>query len=154
MFPWQGWHTGGGGAFQFLGRLLPTLRFPRSKVPESVDTLSSPQPQLWPFLPRKRKCLPQGHTVYRARTDLIWTQSWVATPLFSPCSLPPGRCPGRAFLASPWRDGSRAAAPVCGFSRGTTARSVSLSWGAREVGSPCEWRGGARHCRLKSYLKV
>ena len=24
--------------------------------------------------------------------------------------------------------------------------SVSLSWGAREVGSPCEWRGGARHC--------
>ena len=27
-----------------------------------------------------------------------------------------------------------------------TARSVSLSWGAREVGSPCEWRGGARHC--------
>src|SRR5574340_969337 len=38
---------------------------------------------------------------------------------------------------------SRAAAPVCGFSRGTTARSVSLSWGAREVGSPCEWRGGA-----------
>ena len=41
---------------------------------------------------------------------------------------------------------SRAAAPVCGFSRGTTARSVSLSWGAMEVGSPCEWRGGARHC--------
>ena len=40
---------------------------------------------------------------------------------------------------------SRAAAPVCGFSRGTTARSVSLSWGAREVGSPCEWRGGGRH---------
>ena len=22
-----------------------------------------------------------------------------------------------------------------------TARSVSLSWGARDVGSPCEWRG-------------
>src|SRR5574342_382437 len=41
---------------------------------------------------------------------------------------------------------SRAAAPVCAFSRGTTARSVSLSWGAREVGSPCEWRGRARHC--------
>ena len=41
---------------------------------------------------------------------------------------------------------SRAAEPVCGFSRGTTARSVSLSWRAREVGSPCEWRGGARHC--------
>ena len=41
---------------------------------------------------------------------------------------------------------ARAAAPVGGVSRGTTARSVSLSWGAREVGSPCEWRGGARHC--------
>ena len=41
---------------------------------------------------------------------------------------------------------SRAAAPVCAFSRGTTARSVSLSWGAREVGSPCEWRGRAPHC--------
>src|SRR5574337_340005 len=41
---------------------------------------------------------------------------------------------------------SRGAAPVCGCARGTTARSVSLSWGAREVGSPCEWRGGARHC--------
>src|SRR5574337_990952 len=41
------------------------------------------------------------------------------------------------------RGGSRAAAPECGFSRGTTARSVSLSWGAREVGSPCEWRGGS-----------
>jgi len=40
----------------------------------------------------------------------------------------------------------RAAAPVCGFSRGTTARSVSLSRGAGEVGSPCEWRRGARHC--------
>src|SRR5574339_629886 len=39
---------------------------------------------------------------------------------------------------------SRAAAPVCGFSRGTTARAVSLSWGGKEVGSPCEWRGGAR----------
>ena len=34
----------------------------------------------------------------------------------------------------------------CRSCRGTTARSVSLSWGAREVGSPCEWRGGARHC--------
>src|SRR5574341_1033634 len=40
---------------------------------------------------------------------------------------------------------SRAAARGGGFSRGTTARSVSLSWGARQVGSPCEWRGGARH---------
>ena len=26
------------------------------------------------------------------------------------------------------------------------ARSVSLSWGAREVGSPCEWRVRAPHC--------
>ena len=34
---------------------------------------------------------------------------------------------------------SQAAAPGCGLSRGTTARSVSLSWGAREVGSPCEY---------------
>ena len=41
---------------------------------------------------------------------------------------------------------SRAAATVCGFSLGTMARSVSLSRGAREVGSPCKWRGGARHC--------
>src|SRR5574338_448027 len=39
---------------------------------------------------------------------------------------------------------SQAADPVCGFSRGTTARSESLSWGGKEVGSPCEWRGGAR----------
>ena len=31
-------------------------------------------------------------------------------------------------------------------SRGTTARSVSLSWGAREVGSPCEWRGTWLSC--------
>ena len=31
-------------------------------------------------------------------------------------------------------------------SLGRTARSGSLSWGAREVGSPCEWRGVARHC--------
>ena len=41
---------------------------------------------------------------------------------------------------------SRVAAPVCGFSRGTKTRSVSLSWGAREVGSPCERRGGVLHC--------
>ena len=25
-------------------------------------------------------------------------------------------------------------------------RGTLASWGAREVGSPCEWRGGARHC--------
>ena len=24
--------------------------------------------------------------------------------------------------------------------------TVEAPWGAREVGSPCEWRGGARHC--------
>ena len=41
---------------------------------------------------------------------------------------------------------SRAASPGCGFSPGTMGRSVSLSWGTRQVGSPCEWRGGARHC--------
>ena len=33
------------------------------------------------------------------------------------------------------RGGSRAAAPGRGFSRGPTARSVSLSWGVRGVGS-------------------
>src|SRR5574339_136376 len=52
----------------------------------------------------------------------------------------------RLSMTGESRGCSRAAAPVCGFSRGTTARSVSLSLGAREVGSPCEWRGGARHC--------
>ena len=46
----------------------------------------------------------------------------------------------------PLKSLKQGAAPVCGFSRGTTSRSVSLSRGAREVGSPCEWRGGARHC--------
>src|SRR5574341_1156094 len=59
------------------------------------------------------------------------------------------RCSGKGLhlaMTGETRGCSRAAAPVCGFSRGTTARSVSLSWGAREVGSPCEWRGGARHC--------
>ena len=33
-----------------------------------------------------------------------------------------------------------------GFSRGTTRISGSLSCGAREVRSPCAWRGGALHC--------
>ena len=41
---------------------------------------------------------------------------------------------------------SRAAAPVWGFTRGTTGSSGSLSCGAREVRSPCAWRGGARYC--------
>ena len=36
--------------------------------------------------------------------------------------------------------------PQVADSSASTARSVSLSWGAGEVGSPCEWRGGARHC--------
>ena len=38
----------------------------------------------------------------------------------------------------------RAAAPVGVVSRGTTRISGSLSCGAREVRSPCAWRGGAR----------
>ena len=46
---------------------------------------------------------------------------------------------------------SRAAAPVWGFSRHTTPGSVSLSWGTREVGSLCEWRGG-RVIALESLL--
>ena len=41
---------------------------------------------------------------------------------------------------------SRAAAPVWGFSRGTTRSSGSLSFGAREVRFLCAWLGGARHC--------
>ena len=41
---------------------------------------------------------------------------------------------------------SRAVAPVCGFSQGTTGRAVSLSCGAREVRPPCAWQGRARHC--------
>ena len=38
----------------------------------------------------------------------------------------------------------RAAAPMALFSRGMTRISGSLSCGAREVRSPCAWRGGAR----------
>ena len=41
---------------------------------------------------------------------------------------------------------SRAAAPVLGFSRGTTGSSGSLSCGNREVRSPWAGQGGARHC--------
>ena len=41
---------------------------------------------------------------------------------------------------------SRAASPVWGFTRGTTGSSGSLSCGAREVRSPCGWRGGAHYC--------
>ena len=39
----------------------------------------------------------------------------------------------------------QAAAPMGVFSRGTTSTSGSLSCGAREVRSPCAWRGGAGH---------
>ena len=39
----------------------------------------------------------------------------------------------------------RAAAPVGVFSRCRTRISGRLSCGAREVRSPCAWRGGARH---------
>ena len=43
---------------------------------------------------------------------------------------------------------SGAAVPVWGFSQGTTGSPGSLSCGVREVKSPYEWRGGARHCSL------
>ena len=43
-----------------------------------------------------------------------------------------------------WVRDARAAAPVGVFSRGTTRISGSLSCGAREVRSPCAWRGGAQ----------
>ena len=48
----------------------------------------------------------------------------------------------------------RAAAPVGVFSRGTTRISGSLSCGAREVRSPCAWRGGqtAKASRKQSSL--
>ena len=39
----------------------------------------------------------------------------------------------------------QAAAPVGVFSRGMTRTSGSLSCGARELMSPCAWRGGAGH---------
>ena len=39
----------------------------------------------------------------------------------------------------------QAVAPLGVFSLGTTRISGSLSCGAREVRSPCAWRGGARH---------
>ena len=41
---------------------------------------------------------------------------------------------------------SGAVGPVWGFSRGTMGSSGSLSCGAREIRSPCEWRGGSHHC--------
>ena len=41
---------------------------------------------------------------------------------------------------------SRAAAPMSGFSRGTTGSSESLSCSTREVSSPCTWRGGPCYC--------
>ena len=45
----------------------------------------------------------------------------------------------------------RAAAPVGVFSRGTTRISGSLSCGAREVRSPCAWRGGAEYEAFARY---
>ena len=36
--------------------------------------------------------------------------------------------------------------PSVGFLKRYDGEAVSLSWGAREVGSPCECRGGVRHC--------
>ena len=39
----------------------------------------------------------------------------------------------------------QAAAPMGVFSRGTMRTSGSLSCGARQVRSPCAWRGGAGH---------
>lgn len=94
------------GSILVPGQIISNSEIPSIKGPRICGhTLTSPAPALalvlYTLLPRKRKCLPQGHTVYRARTDLNWTQSQVATPLFSPCFLPPVRCPGRAFLASP-----------------------------------------------------
>ena len=41
---------------------------------------------------------------------------------------------------------SRAGVPVWDFSRGMTGSSGNLSCGAREVKSPCAWRGATRHC--------
>ena len=50
------------------------------------------------------------------------------------------------LMTGEFRGCFRAAVLVCGFLRGTTARLVSFSWGVREVGFLCEWRGGARYC--------
>ena len=58
--------------------------------------------------------------------------------------------PGRKRRPSPRNEGAsqgfpRAAAPMGVFSRGTTTMSGSLSCGAREVRSPCAWRGRVPH---------
>ena len=47
-------------------------------------------------------------------------------------------------MTEAYRGFSRAGEPVWDFSRGMTGSSGSLSCGAREVRSPCAWRGGAR----------
>src|SRR5574337_725534 len=76
----------------------------------------------------------QAETAVRLKSEFLANMSHeIRTPMNGIIGMTPGESRGC----------SRAAAPVCGFSRGTTARSVSLSWGAREVGSPREWRGGA-----------
>ena len=65
-----------------------------------------------------------------------WPSALSNRPTFPPLPEPsPPGCQGFP----------RAAAPVGVFSRGTTRISGSLSCGAREVRSPCAWRGGARH---------
>ena len=58
---------------------------------------------------------------------------------------------GRKRRPSPREDGgisgvSSSCGTRGGFLPGTTRISKSLSWGAREVMSPCTWREGARHC--------
>ena len=51
-----------------------------------------------------------------------------------------------AFHLEHFLPSCQAAAPVWGFSRGTTGSSGSLSCGNREVRSPWAGQGGARHC--------
>ena len=61
-----------------------------------------------------------------------------------PRDCSPGHAGKEGLEAS--RGFSGAGEPVWDFSRGMTGSSGSLSCGAREVKSPCEWRGGTRHC--------
>ena len=75
-------------------------------------------------------------------------------------------CPGRmlsggvadvvtAQLRAPWAVGSQSLLPRPKRQHWRCRqRSVSLSWGAREVGSPCEWRGRAPHCSRAMVFKV
>ena len=98
-------------------------------------------------------CSPWGHKA-RARTRISWS------PLSRLKGVQPTLqfgertrdcSPGQAGKEGPQlaRTGAsqgfpRAAAPMGFFSRSTTRISGSLSCGAREVRSPCAWRGGAR----------